>query len=224
MSPPPTTTIFPDEPVAVDPVIVPVSSTMDPADLHPVPLTPKADLRPPSSPSLSPIGSPQANAFLSESFTRARSRAYSPMIDKNAPSWISAENYRPAASPSEVPSKTVMPLQTQYSLGLPLLPPDTAFTKRHKGRKPKQDSEMYKTYLSSKLNPLSDNLRTSAKVVLTQDWNVAMSELRHIRAMERIEQKANEGRWSLRQPRKVRGPPIPKAHWDYLLEEMVRLF
>ncbi|GAA95301.1 uncharacterized protein L969DRAFT_92439 [Mixia osmundae IAM 14324] len=59
-----------------------------------------------------------------------------------------------------------------------------------------------------------------AKVVLTADWNVALFELRALRAQERIEQLKADGLWSLRQPKKQRGPAVPKAHWDYLLEEM----
>lgn len=47
-----------------------------------------------------------------------------------------------------------------------------------------------------------------------------MDEMRHVRAMERIEAKKAENRWSLRQPKKARGPGVPKSHWDYMLEEM----
>jgi chromatin modification-related protein VID21 len=71
------------------------------------------------------------------------------------------------------------------------------------------------------VNPLSDNLSKSAKCVLTADWRIATQELRHMRAMERIEAKKSEGRWSLRQPKKGRGVPVVKSHWDYMLEEMV---
>jgi len=59
--------------------------------------------------------------------------------------------------------------------------------------------------------------------VLTADWRVAQQEMRHVRAMERIEAKKNDGRWSLRQPKKLRGPAVPKAHWDFLLDEMVNV-
>jgi chromatin modification-related protein VID21 len=55
---------------------------------------------------------------------------------------------------------------------------------------------------------------------MSSDWKIAMAELRHIRTMERIEQKMANGRWSLRQPKKLRAPPVRKGHWDHLLEEM----
>lgn len=42
-----------------------------------------------------------------------------------------------------------------------------------------------------------------------------------MRVLERIEQLKSEGLWSFRQVRKQKGPHIPKAHWDYLLDEMV---
>ena len=42
-----------------------------------------------------------------------------------------------------------------------------------------------------------------------------------IKVMKRINELKSEGRWSFRQPKKVRGPALYKAHWDYLLDEMV---
>jgi chromatin modification-related protein VID21 len=50
-----------------------------------------------------------------------------------------------------------------------------------------------------------------------------MTELRLIRTMERVE-TLKEGRWSFRQPRKQKGVGgLTKTHWDYLLDEMVRV-
>jgi chromatin modification-related protein VID21 len=40
--------------------------------------------------------------------------------------------------------------------------------------------------------------------------------------MGRIEQLKQEGRWSFRQPKKQKGPPVGKSGWDWMLEEMVR--
>lgn len=41
--------------------------------------------------------------------------------------------------------------------------------------------------------------------------------------MQRIQELQKEGMWSERRLPKVQEPPRPKAHWDYLLEEMVWL-
>jgi len=49
-----------------------------------------------------------------------------------------------------------------------------------------------------------------------------MSELRLIRALDRIEGLKREGRWSFRQPKKQRGVGgLVKTHSDYLIDEMV---
>lgn len=49
-----------------------------------------------------------------------------------------------------------------------------------------------------------------------------MTELRLVRAVDRIESLKSTGRWSFRQPKKQRGVGgLVKTHWDYLLDEMV---
>jgi hypothetical protein len=54
---------------------------------------------------------------------------------------------------------------------------------------------------------------------------VAMSELRLIRTIERIELLKNDGRWSFRQPKKQRGVGgLVKSHWDHLMDEVVGPF
>ena len=51
-----------------------------------------------------------------------------------------------------------------------------------------------------------------------------MSELRLVRALDRIEGLKREGRWSFRQPKKQRGVGgLIKTHSDYLMDEIVRL-
>lgn len=51
-----------------------------------------------------------------------------------------------------------------------------------------------------------------------------MSELRLIRALDRIEGLKREGRWSFRQPKKQRGVGgLNKTHLDYLMDEMVNM-
>lgn len=51
-----------------------------------------------------------------------------------------------------------------------------------------------------------------------------MAELRLIRALEQVESLKDAGRWSFRQPKKQRGVGgLTKTHWDYVLDEMVRL-
>jgi len=44
-----------------------------------------------------------------------------------------------------------------------------------------------------------------------------------MRAADRVE-ALKSGRWSFRQPKKQRGVGgLQKTHWDYLLDEMVRM-
>ncbi|KIO17854.1 hypothetical protein M407DRAFT_32473, partial [Tulasnella calospora MUT 4182] len=38
--------------------------------------------------------------------------------------------------------------------------------------------------------------------------------------MRQVEVLKSEGRWSFRQPKKSKGPTLPKVHWDYILDEM----
>lgn len=50
-----------------------------------------------------------------------------------------------------------------------------------------------------------------------------MAELRLARTIDRIETLKDAGKWSFRQPKKQRSvDTIPKTHWDYLMDEMVR--
>jgi chromatin modification-related protein VID21 len=154
-------------------------------------------------------------------------RSYTPPNSYSVPDWIPIDNYRPATAPISPAAKIPpMPLTSGYTLTLPRLPPEPPHPAKRHRRSSKADerdrASLYRLQVQYGLNPLSDALARSTKVVLTQDWKIAQAELRHIRAMERIEAKKNDGRWSLRQPKKLRGPPIPKGHWDYLLEEMVR--
>lgn len=154
-------------------------------------------------------------------------RSYTPPNSYSVPDWIPIDNYRPATAPISPAAKIPpMPLTSGYTLTLPRLPPEPPHPAKRHRRSSKADerdrASLYRLQIQFGLNPLSDALARSTKVVLTQDWKIAQAELRHIRAMERIEAKKNDGRWSLRQPKKLRGPPIPKGHWDYLLEEMVR--
>lgn len=56
----------------------------------------------------------------------------------------------------------------------------------------------------------------------TQEWEAGVDEMRAVRAFERIEQLKQEKKWSFRQPKKQRVGVVPKAHWDHVLDEMVR--
>jgi len=57
--------------------------------------------------------------------------------------------------------------------------------------------------------------------LLSHEWEVGLEEMKSIRVFERIEQLKADKKWSFRQPKKQRIGVVPKAHWDYLLEEMV---
>ncbi|GAA6060383.1 hypothetical protein JCM10212_004636 [Sporobolomyces blumeae] len=54
----------------------------------------------------------------------------------------------------------------------------------------------------------------------THEWEVGLEEMKSIRVFERIEQLKADKKWSFRQPKKQRTGVVPKAHWDYLLDEM----
>lgn len=116
-----------------------------------------------------------------------------------------------------------MPLETEYVSVLPALPPIPQAKRKRHSSKSEDKTDSFRLQVSYSLNPVSGVLAKSSKCVLTADWRVAQQEMRHVRAMERIEAKKNDGRWSLRQPKKLRGPAVPKAHWDFLLDEMVNV-
>ncbi|KAG9074936.1 chromatin modification- protein VID21, partial [Ceratobasidium sp. UAMH 11750] len=70
------------------------------------------------------------------------------------------------------------------------------------------------------INPAHAFARRPTKCVTTHEWRVLRHELEYTRAMQRIEQLKLDGAWSFRQPKKQRGPVMPKTHWDYLMDEM----
>lgn len=232
-SPPAGTIDFPDEP--------PVQAAQPP---HPEPVA-VPELRRssrPSSRAASRHGTPAANSPRPRGSRPASPRPPPATVALNdvlprrdislgafgseieAPPWEPADNYRPADEPLPMQAaKVLMPLESDYSTNVPKLPPiPHASTSRHRrGSKNEGKPDSFKLSLMYGLNPLSGGMTRSPKVVLTADWRVAQAEMRHIRAMERIEAKKAAGRWSLRQPKKHRGPPVPKGHWDFLLDEMV---
>ncbi|KLO14690.1 hypothetical protein SCHPADRAFT_850679 [Schizopora paradoxa] len=69
-------------------------------------------------------------------------------------------------------------------------------------------------------NPVFKRVSRASKCVSTRDWNISMQELKLIRVFDRIELLKDAGRWSFRQPKKQKAVALPKAHWDYLLDEM----
>jgi len=64
-------------------------------------------------------------------------------------------------------------------------------------------------------------VRSSRKVVLTEDWKAAREERRATLVMQRIDELKKEGLWSLHQLKRQEFPSQKKSHWDYMLEEMV---
>jgi chromatin modification-related protein VID21 len=230
LSPPPGVTVFPDE--APEPS---TAATYTPTPL-PLPAASHKRAISPSSPSHAP-GEPVAKrprvrtpqpptpppdtppaTINPRDFFR---QPFSPVQQAAVPDWVPLENYLPAATPPRTPPTIPMPLANAYTSTLPPLPPAPAQQPNRRQRKKDDKQGITKLYAQFAVNPLSDAMSRSSKCVLTSDWRVATQELRHIRAMERIEAKKAEGRWSLRQPKKGRGIAVVKAHWDYLLEEMV---
>ncbi|ODN97394.1 hypothetical protein L198_03958 [Cryptococcus wingfieldii CBS 7118] len=230
-SPPPTTKVFPDETVEKDPT--PAGSTSSAPAAKPAASKPAPILPPP--PSSTTIESPLTAAPLESSLDDVEeeptvalsevqprpyfTREYSPPADLEVPPWVPVDNYRPAQTPVS-PPPSLMPLTSAYPSELPPLPPLPLASKRRRLANSDPQPDMFQLSSSLAINPVSKDLSHSTKCVLTCDWKIAMEELRHIRAMDKIKAKKAEGRWSLRQPKKARAPPIAKAHWDYLLEEM----
>lgn len=70
-------------------------------------------------------------------------------------------------------------------------------------------------------NPVWKKVSRASKCLNSRDWAVAMTELRLIRTLDRVEFLKDGGRWSFRQPKKQRGVGgLAKTHWDYLMDEM----
>ncbi|KAI0957451.1 hypothetical protein AcW1_005838 [Taiwanofungus camphoratus] len=70
-------------------------------------------------------------------------------------------------------------------------------------------------------NPVWKKLSKATKCLSTRDWNVAITEIRLIRTLDRIETLKENGGWSYRQPKKQRGVGgLMKTHWDHLMDEM----
>ena len=185
---------------------------------------------------------PSRPSSLTGSWHRSASRSTSPLRDNqpnrkqffgyssplkiDLPEWMPIDNYQPASSPLTSPRAMPMALGSEFTAKLPALPsvsPTQAKPRQRGSKAEDRKPDFSRLYAAYSLNPLSSALAKSSKCVLTADWRVAQQEMRFIRAMERIEAKKQDERWSLRQPRKLRGATVPKAHWDYLLEEMVRL-
>ncbi|KAG9318171.1 hypothetical protein JVU11DRAFT_248 [Chiua virens] len=70
-------------------------------------------------------------------------------------------------------------------------------------------------------NPIYKKVSRASKCLSTKDWSVAITELRLVRTLERVEALENVAKWSYRQPKKQRNlAGMTKIHWDYLLDEM----
>ncbi|CAE6481984.1 unnamed protein product [Rhizoctonia solani] len=85
---------------------------------------------------------------------------------------------------------------------------------------PQPGMELLRWQAILQINPAHVFARRPTKCVTTHEWRVLRHELEYTRAMQRIEQLKQDGVWSFRQPKKQRGPPLPKTHWDYLMDEM----
>lgn len=84
--------------------------------------------------------------------------------------------------------------------------------------------DLYKLHVRAQLMGSQTFLGPGKRVhnaLSSHEWEVGLEELKSIRVFERIEQLKADKKWSFRQPKKQRIGVVPKAHWDYLLEEMV---
>ncbi|KAF8431767.1 hypothetical protein L210DRAFT_866921 [Boletus edulis BED1] len=70
-------------------------------------------------------------------------------------------------------------------------------------------------------NPIYKKVSRATKCLSTNDWSVAVTELRLLRTLERVESLENVAKWSYRQPKKQRNlGGMTRTHWDYLLDEI----
>ncbi|PLW45413.1 hypothetical protein PCANC_11899 [Puccinia coronata f. sp. avenae] len=68
-----------------------------------------------------------------------------------------------------------------------------------------------------------DNKPKLHNILTTADWKTMIDELQMTRALEVLERLKAEKAWAYSQIKKPRIPPVQKAHWDHLLDEMAWL-
>ncbi|KAH7889968.1 hypothetical protein F5I97DRAFT_1849003 [Phlebopus sp. FC_14] len=127
------------------------------------------------------------------------------------------------------------PLNPAYTLPpLKSLPPDYLrkgkSSKQRKRDKEKGESRSKDEWMPMgfakwgallRANPIHRKVSRATKCLSTRDWSVAISELRLLRTLERVESLENVAKWSYRQPKKQRNlGGMTKTHWDYLMDEM----
>lgn len=154
----------------------------------------------------------------------------------------------PLPTPSDLALDPILaPLVTEYAASLYPLPPEMTTKKRKKDKENKRytirgtpvvDLDRWEAIMT--VNPASRLAKKANKCLSTREWEVGITffvaeeailtrmqqimyhEVRFVKALQRIQDLKLSGRWSFRQPKKHRGPTIYKAHWDYMLDEMVR--
>ncbi|EJT98246.1 hypothetical protein DACRYDRAFT_24708 [Dacryopinax primogenitus] len=92
--------------------------------------------------------------------------------------------------------------------------------KRHRRDKDAVKGEFAWLAASIGANPVHKHAAHPAKCMTTRDWMVVYREFTFLQAVAEIDELQQRGLWSLRQPKRQPGPPVRKAHWGYLLEEM----
>ena len=81
--------------------------------------------------------------------------------------------------------------------------------------------DIYQFYLECKQFPTYQLLQSSQRTVLTRNWMAARNELKACRIIQRLEYLKENDLCTFHEPVNVNErEPKPKAHWDYLLEEM----
>ncbi|KAF7793082.1 hypothetical protein EIP86_004189 [Pleurotus ostreatoroseus] len=153
----------------------------------------------------------------------------SSFVFKEEPKDVTMEDTQPVKpTPSPLWKPPTYPLPP-----LPALPVEF-----HKKGKPKQsrkrDKEkgdnknqewqpmgMAKWAATIRANPVYKKMARASKCLSSRDWDVAMTELKLLRTIERIDHLSKTTGWSFRQPKKHRGVGgLTKTHWDYLMDEM----
>jgi len=67
--------------------------------------------------------------------------------------------------------------------------------------------------------PLEALLSTAHKTISTSNAYVPILEAQTVKVLKRIYTLQNNGKWSLRQPKRAQEPARPTSHWDLLMQE-----
>ncbi|KAI7861721.1 hypothetical protein BDF14DRAFT_259161 [Spinellus fusiger] len=139
-------------------------------------------------------------------------------LDKDRPSPTSVSHpsiVRPRSRVTPLP--TIMPLKrSEGDYHVPIYNGHKFMDKREKS----EGFDLYAWQLRANAQPLYKTLQTARKILTTNDWMLARSELKAIKVIQNIENLKKKNLWSFKQLKRQKSVPRTKTHWDFLLDEM----